>query len=122
MSPVLVNLTGFNFGVLSDETGINIESISRKFTAKKIRVPDKQGSARGKVYYDFTIEVTIDGEVAGATGLMAATIGALLSLANTVYGFGITTGGAYVDEANITSNREKLQMLNMKLSVDPQIN
>jgi hypothetical protein len=121
MSPVLVNLTGFAFGVLYDESGINIDSIARKYTAKKIRVPDKQGSARGKVYYDFTIDLSIDGEVAGASGLMACTIGASVSLANSVYGFGITTGGVYVDEINITNNREKLQMFSMKASIDPQI-
>lgn len=122
MVPVLVNLTGFVFGCVSDETGINIETITNKYGAKKIRVPDKQGSARGKVYYDFTIDVQIDGEVAGATGLMAATIGAAVTLANIVFGFGITTGGVYVDDATVTNNREKLQMLSMKASVDPQIN
>lgn len=121
MSPVLINLTGFAFGVLLDEAGINIESIARKFGAKKIRVPDKQGSARGKVYYDFTIDVSIEGEVAGNTGLMAATIGASVSLSNTIYGFGITTGGFYVDEATLTNNREKLEMLSIKISIDPQI-
>lgn len=122
MVPVLVNLTGFAFGVLSDETGINIESITKKYGAKKIRVPDKQGSARGKVYYDFTISVDIEGEVAGNTGLLATTIGAAVTLANTVFGFGINSGGVYVDETTITNNREKLQMLSLKASVDPQIN
>lgn len=121
MSPVLVNLSGFQFGFLSDETGINIESLSRQYTAKKIRVPDKQGSARGKIYYDFTINLTIDGEVSGNTGIMAATIGASITIANVIYGFGITTGGVYVDEATVTYNREKLQAVSLKASVDPQI-
>jgi hypothetical protein len=121
MSPVLVNLSGFQFGFLSDETGINIESMSRKYGAKKIRVPDKQGSARGKIYYDFTIDLQIDGEVSGNTGIMAATIGAVISIANTIFGFGITTGGVYVDEATVTYNREKLQMVSLRASVDPQI-
>lgn len=121
MSPVLVNLSGFQFGVLNDESGINIESISKKYGAKKIRVPDKQGSARGKVYYDFTIDVQIDGEMVGNTGLSAATIGASVSLSNTVYGFGITTGGFYVDDASVMTNREKMQALSIKISVDPQI-
>lgn len=121
MAPVLVNLSGFSFGVVSDETGINIDTLVLKYGAKKIRVPDKQGSARGKIYYDFTIDVSINGEVSGATGLLAATIGAAVTLANTVFGFGITSGGVYVDEATITNNREKLQTLDLKASVDPQI-
>ena len=121
MSPVLVNLSGFTYGFLSDESGINIESMQRQYTAKKIRVPDKQGSARGKVYYDFTIMLTIDGEVSGNTGLLAATIGASITIANTVFGFGITTGGVYMDEATLSQNREKLLAISIKASVDPQI-
>lgn len=121
MAPILVNLSGFQFGFLSDEGGINIESLARKYMAKKIRVPDKQGSARGKVYYDFSIELDITGEVSGNTGILAATIGAAITIVNTIYGFGITTGGVYVDEATVTYNREKLQMISLKASVDPQI-
>lgn len=121
MSPVLVNLSGFQFGFLQDETGINIESMSRKYGAKKIRVPDKQGSARGKIYYDFTIDLQIDGEVSGSTGIMAAVIGASITIANIIFGFGITTGGVYVDEATVSYNREKLQVISLKASVDPQI-
>lgn len=121
MSPVLVNLTGFTFGNPSDETGINLDTLTKKYQAKKIRVPDKQGSARGKIYYDFNIDVTLNGESIGTTGLMAATIGAAITLVNTIFGFGITTGGVYLDEATITDNREKLQMLEMRASVDPQI-
>lgn len=121
MSPVLVNLTGFTFGNPQDESGINLDTLTRKFQAKKIRVPDKQGSARGKVYYDFNIDVTLNGESIGNSGLMAATIGAVLTLANTIFGFGITTGGVYLDEATLTDNREKLQMLDIRASVDPQI-
>lgn len=121
MSPVLVNLSGFVFGNPSDESGINLDTLTRKYQAKKIRVPDKQGSARGKVYYDFNIAVTLNGESIGNSGLMAATIGASISLANTIYGFGITSGGVYVDEATLTDNREKLQVLEITASVDPQI-
>lgn len=120
MSPVLVNLTGFVFGNPSDESGINLDTLTRKYQAKKIRVPDKQGSARGKVYYDFNIDVTLNGEsITG--GLMSSTIGAIISLANTIFGFGINSGGIYVDEATLTQNREKLQVLEIRASIDPQI-
>jgi hypothetical protein len=121
VSPVLINLSGFIFGNPFNETGLNLDTITKKYQAKKIRVLDMQGSARGKIYYDFNIGVSLTGEVSGATGILAATIGAVLTLANTVYGFGITTGGVYVDEATITNNREKLEWLDMKASVDPQI-
>lgn len=121
MNPVLVNLTGFQFGNPSDESGTNLDTFTRRFFSKKIRVPDKQGSARGKVYYDFQIEGTLSGEVAGSNGVMATTIGAVLTLANTVFGFGINTGGVYTDEVTLTNNREKLQDVSVKWSVDPAI-
>lgn len=121
MSPVLVNLAGFTFGNPSDESGVNLDTLTRKYQAKKIRVPDKQGSARGKVYYDFNIGVTLNGESIGSGGVMAATIGAVISLANTIFGFGINSGGVYVDEATLTQNREKLQVVEITASVDPQI-
>ncbi len=121
MSPVLVNLSGFTFGNPSDEAGTNLDTLTRKYQAKKIRVPDKLGSARGKVYYDFTIDVTLNGESIGNSGLMAATIGAVITLANTILGFGINSGGIYLDEATLTQNREKLQMLDIRASIDPQI-
>ncbi len=121
MNPVLVNLSGFTFGNPQDESGINLDTLTRKYQAKKIRVPDKLGSARGKVYYDFNIDVTLNGESIGNSGLMATTIGVVLTIANTVFGFGINSGGVYLDEATLTQNRDKLQVLDIRASVDPQI-
>ena len=98
MAATLVDLAGFEWGLASDETGINIETISQKTSSKKVTVPDRQGETRGIVYYDSSIEITITGEITGNNGIAAATVATAITVTNTLINHGVNAGGVYVDE------------------------
>lgn len=122
MATTLVNLTGFQRGVEADETGINIARIStRYFPEYKDKIPNKSGQTRGFAVPDkLSREVSITGEVTGATGLMAATHVAAVTVANDTTEFGALDGTLYMDEATVTQERDGWRSLDIKLSADPE--
>jgi len=107
MALTLINLTGFHPGVTSDETGINVKSFKRKIEPEFNNVvPAKDGTARGRVVAPMKLQVTIDGEVSGSTGVMAATAVAAFTPANSVAFFGAPTTGLYLLNASVDDSRE----------------
>lgn len=119
----LKNLSGFQRGVESDEVGINIERIEvRIFPNVKVKLPDKDDEPRGfAVSATPSREVTIQGEINSALGVMAAAFATALVLVNDVDYFGSSTGGLYPDEATVVQGRGEWKNLSMKLSSDPGI-
>ena len=88
----LINLSGFQDGVAADETGINIKEIKTSVEPEMNNVvPGKYGAARGRVVGPMKKNVSISGEVSGATGVMAAVSTSAISLANTTAYFGAPT-------------------------------
>lgn len=106
-SLTLVNLTGFQRGILTDEVGINIRE--HKTTVQpelKEFLKDKQNLNRGFATGPMQKEVNIQGEVSGATGLMAATATTAFAEANSSAYFGAPTTGLYLDKAEVTESRD----------------
>lgn len=104
----LVNLTGFSPGVASAETGINIKTFKCAIEPEfKTFADNKDGTRRGFGVAPMKLVVTLDGEVTGDTGIMAAVPGTATTLSNSTAYFGAPTTGTYLDKANVNSNREQ---------------
>jgi len=113
----LVNLTGYQWGVESDETGINIESFEATIKPEqKEFLKDKKGSKIGFAVDVPEAEYTISGEVSGSTGLMAATFATAVTVANDHAEFGMSAGGIYLDEVNPSQSRNGFRKITFKLS------
>lgn len=121
MSVSYKNLSGFQRHIETDETGINVSSFSvRYFPEFKDKLQNISGQTRGFAVPDkFSREITLQGEVSGATGVMAATLTTALTLANDVAVFGDGTGGVYMDEVTESQARGSWRAIDMKLSSDP---
>jgi len=110
MAVTLVNLTGFSSGVAADETGINIKSFKSSVEPEfKTFVEAKDGTKRGFAVAPMKLTVSIDGEITGSTGVMAATAAAAFTPSNSVAYFGAPTTGLYLDKADVTEERDNGQ-------------
>lgn len=120
MGLTLKNLTGYQRGVELAETGINVETFEvRYFPEWKEKLPNHQNQTIGFGAPDaLSREVTIQGEISGSTGLMAATHTTAVVPANDIADFD-GEGGLYMDEATVAQGRAAWKNLNMRLSGDP---
>ena len=96
----IIGTSGPTHGVELDETGILIKSFSASYEPEFIDpltdlVGERINEARGAVCSKFSIT----GEINAATGLMAATFYAAVTIANDKDGFGQTAGGVYMNSA-----------------------
>jgi len=104
---LLTNLTGFLPGVQADEGGINIKSFKTAVEPEFSNViPGKNGAGRGRVQAPMKKNVTIDGEVTGSTGVMAAVLGTAFVPANSSAYFGAPTTGLYLQKGDVEESRE----------------
>lgn len=125
-----VSLSGFTRGNTSAETGINLDSISCRFFPQfKDKLNDFQGLVRGFAIPDkLDREVTFNGEVSGATGLMAAKFitaivfsnSAMVALFEAVSAGG-NAGGFYLDEITPGSSRDGWLVVNGRASSNPGV-
>lgn len=123
MGLIVRNLTGFQRGIESNEVGVNLESIEvRIFPEWKEKLPNIQNQTRGFAHPDSpSREVTLKGEISGATGVMAMVFGTPLTLVNDIDYFGAEDGDLYGDEATVTQERAGWKGVSMKLSSDPLV-
>lgn len=117
MGTTLVGLSGFQYGVELDETGINIQRYSASSKPEfKDYVHNKGGNKRGFAGGDIETDITINGQVSGSTGIMAATAFTALTIANDVDQFGQTEGGIYVDEFSQEQSFNGFRQVSVKAS------
>jgi hypothetical protein len=125
-----VGLSGFTRGNAAAETGINLNSISCRFYPQfKDKLNDYTGAVRGFAIPDkLTREVSVQGEVSGATGIMAAKFVTAVTLGNTAIlalfeavNAGGNAGGFYVDEVTPGSTRDGWLAISMRLTADPGV-
>jgi hypothetical protein len=103
----LINLTGFQRGVAEDEDGINIREFKTTVEPEFIEfLNDKVNEARGAAIGAMKLAVSIAGEVAGATGLMAASAVEAFAPANSVAYFGAPETGLYLEKGEVTEARD----------------
>lgn len=120
MGVTLVNIPGFQRGVENNESGINIESIEvRYFPQFKEFLKDEDGLIIGfAVPSELSREITLQGEISGSNGLMAATHTSAVSLANDTGDFD-AGGSIYMEEASVSQARAAWRSLSMRLSSHP---
>lgn len=118
MAATLVDLSGFTFGIASDEGTMNVESISFRTQSKVIDVPDKAGETRGSSYYDLYEEVTISGETTDAP---AATIGTALTVANSLNLGGVSAGDFITNTVQVDLGREALRKITITARRFPNV-
>lgn len=121
---VLTDLTGWQFGVETDETSMNIKSfvvgVQPQF---KVFATDKVGSNIGHATGPGRLEITLEGELTAATlGILAFTFSAPCTLANdkTYHGVG-GTGDVYLDSATYSQTSDGFKSVSMRLSLDTLI-
>ena len=123
-TPTFVSATNFIKGVSAAETAINISDFRQGWTNEKIFIEDKGGSPTGFVYNFLTASTcTITGEI--STSSLSAVLGVAFGtaevIANSVSGYGITTGGFYMDDIEISQSRGALATATVNFTKHPDI-
>ncbi|HEX3817539.1 MAG TPA: hypothetical protein VHW03_04555 [Chthoniobacterales bacterium] len=96
--------------LMTSETGIIIDSFRRQAESKKLEFYDGSlGYTSGVIYHDFVATYAIKGAVNGSTGIMAASVGVVLSITNTSTGAGIGSGGIYTDTFTLEHEAQQLR-------------
>ncbi len=110
------------------ETGVNLESFScHYFPQFKDRLNNFQGQVKGFAIPDkYSREVTLTGEVIGATGVMVTVMNAAITFANDVGTFtGVTSGsnagGFYLDDITESQTRDGWRSISGKWTSDPLV-
>lgn len=115
-SPLTVNR-----GLELAETGINARRFQcRYFPEVNDRLEGITGEAvvRG-ISAKFSRDVTCEGEVSGATGVMAFNLAATCAFANDVSTFGDGSGKLLLDEATETQERTGWRSVSVRVSSNP---
>jgi len=120
MAVTLVNATGMQFGVGSDETGLQVESVDFNYMNDEVFRLSRQGEHEGFAHKNPRCEITINGET-GTAGLASATLAATITVANLISAHGVSTGGVYVTEVIETYSREDWNKLTINAIRHPGI-
>jgi hypothetical protein len=103
----LVNLSGFVWGIASDETAVNIRrfrcAVEPEF---KTFLPDKQNAARGFAVAPMKLDVDMEFEISGSTGIMAAVPATAFVPVNSTAYFGAPTTGLYLNRGEVELKRD----------------
>lgn len=118
-----VTVLGFTgqWGVELPETGISIRSfVVRYFPEIDQAIMDNQGETRGRVKSNkFSRELTVEGEVLSALGLMAHTLIAACTFANDTADYGDGTGTFLLQESTVTQTRADWRTMSAKYLSNP---
>jgi hypothetical protein len=115
----LVNLSGFQYGVASAETGINISSFRARVAPEfKTFALNKDGEKRGFAVGAPELTVTIEGEVSGGTGVMAAVVATATTIANSTSYFGAPSTGKYLNSGEVTETRDGFKSVSLEFSAN----
>lgn len=117
----IVNGTGFNWGITSDELGINVDTFKFDIKPQFIEsLPDKQNCTRSDAYGPLETELDITGETSGSTGIMACVLGTAFVPVNGAALWG-STGGFYFQGGTITLGRGSWKKVDAKFKAKPGI-
>jgi hypothetical protein len=97
--------------LMTSEVGIIVDSFRRQVESKKLDFYDGSlGYTSGVIYHDFSAKLTIKGACNGSTGIMAASVGVVLTVANNASaGNGVATGGVYSDSIEFDHQAQNLR-------------
>ncbi len=122
-SVIGVSASNYQYGIESDETGINVASFScRYYPEFDDKLPNKDGQTIIRARPDkFSREISVSGEINGATGLMALVLTTAATIANDTGTFGTSGGDIWLDEATESQERNGFRSADFSLSSDPEM-
>ena len=122
MGATLKNLANSQLNIENAETGVEVQSFEVTYKPEyKVPFTNYQGQTTGFGVTDkMSIEISIDANVKGTTGLMAATTTTALVLANDTTTFQASPGGIYMDEVTEKQKPREWRSISMKLSANPE--
>jgi hypothetical protein len=110
-------------GIELGETGIVCRRVAvRYFAEVNDRLEGITGEATLRaISAKFSRDITVEGEVAGATGIMAFNLAVALTFANDMATFGDGTGKILLDEATETQERSGWRSVSVRASSNPML-
>lgn len=103
----LVNLTGYVWGIASDETAMNISrfrcAVEPEF---KTFLNSKDNTARGFAVAPMKLDLDMEFEIGALTNVMAAVPGTAFSPVNSTAYFGAPTTGLYLNKGEVENTRD----------------
>ena len=112
MPVITIGTTGVTWG-LTAETGLLVQTTSEKINREKNEVRDSQGDFALVAFYNPLRKMSVSGVIVGSTGIAAAAPGVALTIANIGVTNGITTGGVYTDDVDITSGNTAFKTISV---------
>lgn len=123
-TPTLVDAANFIKGVSADEAGINIQSYSQSWEDPKDYIEDKAGSYTGFIHnFNPSTSCSISGEtnVASLADTLGVAFGVAETVANSISGYGVTTGDFYLENIEISMDRGQKATASADLIKHPEI-
>jgi hypothetical protein len=103
------------------ETGIILSSFSRSVQSSKAELMDEDGDIVAISHYGKTATISITGAINGTTGVATASVGGLLTLANTTTEFGVTGGKIVVDSVSSEQGSDAFKTLTIEATQYPSL-
>lgn len=121
MAAIIVGTTGATWGLIA-ESGIILQSAGAKDTREKAQVRDESGNFVLISFYNPTKTHTLSGVIIGTSGIADAAPGISLTIANAFTGFGgVTAGGIYTDDVDISATNNEFQKITVNATQYPLI-
>jgi hypothetical protein len=104
------------------ETGILITSFSATSDADKVEIRDNDGDVALKAYYNQKTTFSVGGVITGTTGIAAASVASILTVANldSLVG-GVSGGGNYVESVAISKKPDGFKEITVSGVRNPNI-
>ena len=122
MGQTLKNVSGAQLNIEANETGVEAQSIEVTYKPEyKVPFMSYLGQTTGFGVPDkMSLDISIEANVKGSTGLMAATHTTAITLANDVNTFQASPGGIYMDEVTEKQKPREWRAGSWKLSSHPE--
>ncbi len=123
-TPTYVSASNFIKGVAAAETGINISDFRQGWSDEKIYIENKGGSPTGFVHNFLVASTcTITGEVntSALSGVLGVAQGTAETIANSTDGYGVSAGGWYMGDIEISQSRGVLATSTINFTRHPDI-
>jgi hypothetical protein len=117
---LLGSATGTSFGATA-ETGILINSFSISTSSDKSEVKNENGEVKLVAYYNPKSAISVAGTVAGTTGVVAASVGVAITLANIEAVGGVSVGNVIVDSVQVSKRPDGFKDISVSATRYPLI-
>lgn len=108
---------------LTAETGILCQSFTAKTSREKNQVRNAEGEFVAVAFYNALQTISVAGVMTGPaqSGVGAAAPGAILTFVNTAITNGVTTGGIFVDDVEVSKSNTEFKKITVNATQYPLI-